>query len=66
MVALRSIAESVQLVPLAEAGGSHREIPAEWLSGDAQAVTDGFRDYLRPLVGELAYYARPLSTWARV
>jgi ATP-dependent phosphofructokinase / diphosphate-dependent phosphofructokinase len=69
MVALCSFGERVEqpfkLVPLCEAGASHREIPADWLSSDALAVTGSFRDYLHPLVGELSYYPRPLSTRPR-
>ncbi len=56
----------VSLVPLSEAGSSYRRIPAEWLTNDAQAVRNGFRDYLRPLIGELTYYPRPLSARPRL
>jgi hypothetical protein len=69
MVALCSLdgrsEQAFELVPLSEAGESHREIPADWLSNDALAVTSSFRDYLRPLVGELSYYPAPLSTLPR-
>jgi len=65
MVALCSLRDGVEqtskLVALHEAGGPHREIPAGWLSYDGLAVTDSFRDYVSPLVGELSYYPRPLS-----
>ena len=69
MVALCSLdgrsEQAFELVPLSEAGESHREIPADWLSNDALAVTSSFRDYVRPLVGELSYYPAPLSTLLR-
>jgi len=65
MVSLRGlgdqVAEGVRLVPLSEAAGSHRAIPEDWLSNDALAVTDAFRDYVRPLLGDLSYYAPPLK-----
>jgi 6-phosphofructokinase 1 len=53
---------TVKLVPLSEAGSGHRAIPAEWLSKDPLAVGTAFRDYVRPLVGELSYYSHPLSS----
>ena len=69
MVALCPLGEGTdqrfKLVPLSEAGASHREIPAEWMSSDGLAVKDAFRNYLRPLVGELSYYPLPLSTRPR-
>jgi len=68
MVALSPLGDGGQLtalVPLSEAGGSHREIPAHWLSEGPLAVSGAFRDYLSPLVGELSYYPRPLSTHPR-
>jgi len=69
MVALCPLGEGVEqtskLVPLSEAGGPHREIPGDWLSDDRLAVTGSFRDYVRPLVGELSYYPRPLSARLR-
>jgi len=69
MVALCPLGEGVEqtskLVPLSEAGGPHREIPGDWLSDDRLAVMGSFRDYVRPLVGELSYYPRPLSARLR-
>jgi 6-phosphofructokinase 1 len=53
---------TVKLVPLSEAGSGHRAIPAEWLSRDPLAVGTAFRDYVRPLVGELSYYSHPLGS----
>ena len=52
---------SYELVSLAKAGGAPRSLPAEWLSHDRLAVNDAFRDYVRPLVGPLSMYARPLG-----
>lgn len=67
MVSLRPLGDpatpSTQLVPLADAAGPSRGIPAQWLSPDARAVTSAFREYLGPLVGPLSVYERPLSTW---
>ncbi len=54
--------KAFKLVSLSDAGNSHRRIPADWLSREGQAVEDGFREYLLPLVGELSYYPAPLST----
>ncbi len=45
-----------ELVPLQQAGSGSRRIPAAWLSRDAVAVTDSFREYVMPLVGELTYH----------
>jgi 6-phosphofructokinase len=42
-----------RLVPLSEAAGKERPIPAAWLKSGPLPVTVGFCDYLRPLVGEL-------------
>lgn len=64
MIALEPIAASchgsTRLVPLSEAGNARRRIPAQWLSGDMLAVTDQFRDYVKPLIGELSYYRNSL------
>ena len=43
------------LVSLKDAGGPRRAVPEGWLSRDALAVTEEFRDYLRPLVGNLRF-----------
>ena len=60
MVALLPIgaedAKAVELVSLQQAGSGSRPIPAAWLSHDALAVTDPFRDYIRPLLGELTHH----------
>jgi len=65
MIALEPIAasrpDSTRLIPLSEAGGSQRRIPTEWLSGEMLGVTDQFRDYIKPLIGELSYYRNSLS-----
>ena len=56
MVALRSLGQSSEtasaLIPLTQASGPGRHIPAEWLTGDASTVTSGFADYVRPIMGE--------------
>lgn len=49
--------EATRLVPLDKVAGVERAIPKEWLSGGAMAVSEEFRTYLRPLVGELNQYA---------
>lgn len=61
MVALRAHEDPTgfELTPL-HASGVSRAIPAAWLSHDSQAVTEGYRKYLRPLVGELTRYPAPL------
>jgi len=59
------VEENLKLVPLGEAGGPHREIPAEWLSNGALGVTGSFRDYLSPLLAELSYYPAPLTARTR-
>ncbi len=59
MVSLRPLDDagaSFELVPLHAAAGSHRAIPANWLSNGPLAVTDSFLDYVRPQVGELFHY----------
>lgn len=65
MVALRSLKDAGELgydlVPLSAAAGMDRAIPAEWLSDGPLAVTDQYREYLRPLVGELYRYSPALS-----
>jgi 6-phosphofructokinase len=66
MVALRPLDDPGQLgydlVPLSTVAGIERAIPAEWLTDGPLAVTDGFVEYLRPLVGELLQYSpAPLS-----
>jgi ATP-dependent phosphofructokinase / diphosphate-dependent phosphofructokinase len=54
MVALRPLGENGhRLVPLGEAAGIERRIPAGWLRDGAVPVTEEFCHYLRPLVGEL-------------
>lgn len=49
--------ESHQLVPIAEVAGIERTIPASWLTSGPLAVSDAFRNYLRPLIGNLNQYA---------
>lgn len=64
MVALRPISgegPTSKLVPLASAGGPARSIPADWLSQEELAVNGAFRDYVRPLVGDLSIYPTPLG-----
>ncbi len=60
MVALRPLEDAGEtgydLVPLSAAAGIDRAIPAEWLVDWPLAVTNAFREYLRPLVGELYQY----------
>ena len=65
MVALRPLGQpDVPLfgfVPLAAAAGPRRSLPAAWLTDGPSTVTDSFREYLRPLTGELSYYPRALT-----
>jgi 6-phosphofructokinase len=64
MVALRPLEDTgtlgYDLVPLSAVAGIERTIPAEWLTGGPLAVTGGFLEYLRPLVGELFQYSPAL------
>jgi 6-phosphofructokinase 1 len=57
MIALSPLSESNQartrLVPLTDAAGHERAIPAAWLQGGPIPVNNLFLDYLRPLVGPL-------------
>lgn len=66
MVALRSLKDAGELgydlVPLSAVAGMDRTIPAEWLTDGPLAVTDAYREYLRPLVGELYRYSPALSS----
>ncbi len=59
MVALLPLASQGpghRLVPLREVAGVERTIPAAWLTGGPLAVSEHFRNYLRPLVGEMNRY----------
>jgi 6-phosphofructokinase len=58
MVSLLPLGEPArfELVPLHAAAVGHRAIPAKWLSDGPLAVNDSFREYVRPLVGELYTY----------
>ena len=64
MVALRSLEDAGELgydlVPLSAAAGIDRPVPAEWLADGPLAVTNAFREYLRPLVGGLYRYSPAL------
>jgi ATP-dependent phosphofructokinase / diphosphate-dependent phosphofructokinase len=66
MVALRPLEDTgtlgYDLVPLSAVAGIERAIPAEWLIGSPLAVTGGFVEYLRPLVGELFQYSPALRS----
>jgi 6-phosphofructokinase len=67
MVALRPLEDAGELgydlVPLSAASGIDRAIPAEWLLVEGPlAVTNAFREYLRPLVGELYRYSPALPS----
>jgi 6-phosphofructokinase 1 len=63
MVSLNALSHNAQpstsLVTFAAAGGAGRAVPKQWHSDDSLAVTDAFRDYLRPLVGPLAAHTLP-------
>ncbi len=66
MVALRPLEDpgplEYDLVPLSAVAGVERAIPAEWLTDGPFAVTDGFGEYLRPLLGELFQYLPALPS----
>jgi ATP-dependent phosphofructokinase / diphosphate-dependent phosphofructokinase len=66
MVALRPLEDTgtlgYDLVPLSAVAGIERALPAEWLIGGPLAVTGGFVEYLRPLVGELFQYSPALRS----
>jgi len=55
-------APAFALVPLHAPAGPSRSLPAHWLSDGPLAVTDAFRDYVRPIVGELSRYPRTLGS----
>ncbi len=65
MVSLRSLSDpaapAFELVPLHAAAAGRRPIPAAWLTDGPLAVTDAFRDYARPILGDLSVYPPPLS-----
>ena len=60
MVALRSVHDplgsAIELIPLADAARATRRIPSEWLARDGSTVTEDFKEYIRPIVGELSHY----------
>ena len=64
MVALRPLKDpgplGCDLVPLSAVAGIERAIPEGWLAECPLTVTDGFVEYLRPLVGELFQYSPAL------
>lgn len=57
MVSLRPLvsgsSEGLGLVPLVNAAGPRKELPAAWLTDGSIAVNETFRAYALPLVGEL-------------
>lgn len=61
MIALGPLAhaptEVCHLVRLSKAAGLSRRIPDQWLTADESTVTQGFLDYLRPIVGPLSHYS---------
>lgn len=57
LLSLEGGTEGHKLVPFAEVAGIERTIPAAWLTRGPLAVSEAFRAYLRPLVGELNQYA---------
>jgi len=65
MVALapldRSDAAAFELVPFSAVIGPERAIPRKWLCDGDIPVNDGFRNYLRPLIGELLEYDSVVS-----
>ena len=58
--------EPTGMVPLDAVGGFERTVPQDWLDGGPLAVSDGFREYLAPLVGSLKHYAAEFASaaWA--
>ena len=60
MIALRPLVPSsrdpCELVDLSRAAGLSRRMPDEWLISGASAASQGFTDYLRPIVGPIFYY----------
>lgn len=65
MVALRPLTHSDglpwELVPLTAAAGLERPIPSGWIVNGPTSVSNEFRAYLGPLVGELQRYAPQLT-----
>lgn len=54
--------EHTTLVPFEKVAGVERPIPAAWLDAGPLSVSDDFRRYVEPLVGELPQYASELPT----
>lgn len=50
-----------ELVPLTATAGLERPIPSGWICTGPTSVSNEFRAYLGPLVGELQHYAPPLT-----
>jgi 6-phosphofructokinase 1 len=65
MVALQPLSSTAgppyELVPLTAAAGLERPIPTGWISNGPAFISNEFRAYLGPLVGELQRYAPPLT-----
>jgi 6-phosphofructokinase 1 len=65
MVALGPVAgramPAFALIPLQAVAGGRRPIPPAWLANDSSAVNDAFRNYVKPLIGDLVRYPMPLS-----
>lgn len=49
------------LVPLSSVAGVERTLPDEWMRDGDIPVTEGFLQYLRPLIGELTQYHSPFT-----
>ena len=63
MVALRRhstepYATTTFLTPLETVALTERTMPEEWLGDDPTTIAQGFLDWARPLVGEVAFYPR--------
>jgi 6-phosphofructokinase 1 len=67
MVALNPVAsrEKTRLVPLSQAAGHERTIPAEWLQRGPIPVTQAFFDYVGPLTGPLDEHITEFGTVVR-
>jgi ATP-dependent phosphofructokinase / diphosphate-dependent phosphofructokinase len=48
----------VGLAPLADAAGSERRFPSEWITADGKDVAAEFLEYAAPLLGPMEFHAR--------
>jgi len=49
---------SIGTFPLDQVAAKTKSVPAEYIAGDGMMMTEKFRDYINPLIGELPEYIR--------